>query len=76
MGAMGNTYTILTGKPEGKILSERSMCRQEHDIKMDLRKIGWKGVDLIHLAQDRERWRVLVNKGIEHFGVIRVGEVS
>jgi alpha-glucosidase (family GH31 glycosyl hydrolase) len=30
-------------------------------IKMDLREIGWGGVELIHLAQDRDRWRAVVN---------------
>jgi len=28
---------------------------------MDLREIGWGGVDLMHLAQDRDQWRILVN---------------
>jgi hypothetical protein len=31
------------------------------DIKMDLREIGWDGVDLIELAQDKDQWRALVN---------------
>jgi hypothetical protein len=31
------------------------------DIKMDLREIGWNGVDWIELAQDRDQWRALVN---------------
>jgi hypothetical protein len=31
------------------------------NIKMDLGEIGWDGVDWIGLAQDRKRWRVLVN---------------
>jgi hypothetical protein len=31
------------------------------NIKMDLRGIGWDGLDLIDLAQDRDQWRVLVN---------------
>jgi hypothetical protein len=30
-------------------------------IKMDLREIGWDGVDCIELAQDRDRWKALVN---------------
>jgi hypothetical protein len=28
---------------------------------MDLREIGWDGVDLIDMAQDRDQWRALVN---------------
>jgi hypothetical protein len=31
------------------------------NIKMDLREIGWDGMDWIDLAQDRDRWRALVN---------------
>jgi hypothetical protein len=30
-------------------------------IKMDLREIGWDGVDWVDLAQDRDHWRALVN---------------
>jgi hypothetical protein len=32
-----------------------------NDIKIDLREIGWDGVDWIDLAQDREQWRAVVN---------------
>jgi hypothetical protein len=31
------------------------------DVKMDLSEIGWGGMDWIHLAQDRDQWRALVN---------------
>jgi hypothetical protein len=31
------------------------------NIKMDLREIGWDGMDLIDVAKDRDRWRDLVN---------------
>jgi hypothetical protein len=37
------------GKPEGKRPLGRILCRKEDDIKMDLREIGWGGVDLICL---------------------------
>jgi hypothetical protein len=54
-------YKILVGKPEGK----RPLGRPRHgwvdNIKMDLREIGWDGVDWIDLAQDRDQWRALVN---------------
>jgi hypothetical protein len=36
-------------------------CRWENNIKMDLQKVGWRGMDWIDLAEDRERWRELVN---------------
>jgi hypothetical protein len=49
------------GKPEGKRPVGRSRRRWEDGIRMDLREIGWGSVDLIQLAQDRDRWRGLVN---------------
>ncbi|PNF20172.1 hypothetical protein B7P43_G17216 [Cryptotermes secundus] len=38
-----------------------SSCCQPYNIKMDLRDIGWDGIDWIDLAQDRDQWRALVN---------------
>jgi hypothetical protein len=35
--------------------------RWEDNIKMDLREIGWEIVEWIHLAQDRDLWRAVVN---------------
>jgi hypothetical protein len=40
-----NAYTILVGKPEGKRLLGRPRCRLVDNAKMDLREIGWYGVD-------------------------------
>jgi hypothetical protein len=54
-------YNILVGKPEGSRLLESPRRRWEGNIKMDLREIGFGDVDWIHLAQDRDRWRALVN---------------
>jgi hypothetical protein len=48
-------------KPEGKRPLGRPRRRWEDDIKMDLREIGWGGMDWIDLAQDRDQWRALVN---------------
>jgi hypothetical protein len=56
-----NAYKILVGKPEGKRPLGRPRCRWVDNIKMDLREIGWGGMDWIDLAQDRDRWRALVN---------------
>jgi hypothetical protein len=50
----------LVGKPEGKRLLGRPRRRWE-DIRMDLREVGWEGVDWILLAQHRDQWRTLVN---------------
>jgi hypothetical protein len=49
------------GKPEGKRPFVRPRRRWEGGLKMDLRDIGWGGVEWIHLARDRDRWRAVVN---------------
>jgi hypothetical protein len=49
------------GKPVGKIPLRRPRRRLVDNIKMDLLDIGWGGVDWIGLAQDRDKWRALVN---------------
>jgi hypothetical protein len=61
MGAKRNAYRILVGKPEGKRPLGRLRRTWVGNIKMDLREIGWDGVDWIHMAQDRDQWRALVN---------------
>jgi hypothetical protein len=61
MGEERNVYRVLVGKPKGKRPLERRRRRWEDGVKMDLREIGWGGVEWIHLAQDRDRWRALVN---------------
>jgi hypothetical protein len=61
MGQKRNAYRILVGKPEGKSPLGRPRRRGVDNIKMDLREIGWDGMDCIDLAQDRDRWRALVN---------------
>jgi hypothetical protein len=57
LGETGNAYRVLVGKPEGK----RPLGRWVDNIKMDLREIGWDGMDWIELAQDMDHWRALVN---------------
>jgi hypothetical protein len=49
------------GKPDGKRLLGTPRRRSVGNIKMDLRYIGWGGVDWIDLAQGRDQWRALVN---------------
>jgi hypothetical protein len=61
MGEESNVYSILMGKPDGKRPLGRPRHRWEDWIRMDLREIGWGSVDWIQLAQDRDRWRALVN---------------
>jgi hypothetical protein len=61
MGEKMNVYRLLVGKPEGK----RPLGRPRHmwidNVKMDLLEIGLNIVDWVGLAQDRYRWRALVN---------------
>jgi hypothetical protein len=61
MGETRYAYRILVGKPEGKRSLGRPRRRWMDTIKMDLREIGWDGVDWIELAQDMNQWRALVN---------------
>jgi hypothetical protein len=56
-----NVYRALVRKREGKRPLERPRCRWENGIKMDLREIGWGGVEWIHLARDFDQWRAVVN---------------
>jgi len=50
----------IFGKPEGKRPLGRSRRTLEEYIRMDLKAIGWEGMDWIHLVQDMEQWRTLV----------------
>jgi hypothetical protein len=63
MGEKWNAYRCLMGKPEGNRPLGRSRRRWVHNtcIKIDLGKIGWGHVDWIGLAQDRVKWRALLN---------------
>jgi hypothetical protein len=53
MIAKRNAYRVLVGKPEGKGPLGRPRHMWEDNIKMDLREMGWGGMNWIHLAQDR-----------------------
>jgi hypothetical protein len=61
MGEERNVYKVLMGKPEGKRPLGRPRRRWEAGIRMYLREIGLGSVNWIQLAQDRGRWRALVN---------------
>jgi hypothetical protein len=54
IGAKRNAYRILVGKPEGKRPLGRLRHRWVDNIKMDLRKVEWDGIDWIDVAQDRD----------------------
>jgi len=61
MGERRGVYRVLVGKPEGKRPLGSPRSRWEGNIKMDLQEVGWGGMDWIELAQDRDRYRALVN---------------
>jgi hypothetical protein len=60
IGERRNAYKLLVGKPEGKRPLGRPRRTWVDNIIPDLVEVGW-GDDWIGLAQDRERWRALVN---------------
>jgi hypothetical protein len=53
-------YRVLVGKPEGKRPLGRPRYRWEDNIQMDLQEVGCGGMEWIELAEDRDRWQVLV----------------
>jgi hypothetical protein len=61
MGEKRYEYRKLVGKQEGKRPLGRARRRWVNIIKMDLREIRWERMDWIDLAQDRDKWRALVN---------------
>jgi hypothetical protein len=61
MGEKRNVYRLLVGKPEGKRPLGSPRSRWIENIKTDLLEIGLSVVDWFGLAQDRYRWRALVN---------------
>jgi hypothetical protein len=58
MGEVRGAYNILVGRPEGRRPLGRPRRRWEDNIKME---IGFGDMDWIHWAQDRDRWRAVVN---------------
>jgi hypothetical protein len=61
MGEKRNAYRIFWGNRKGRRPLRRPRRRWVDNIKMDLREIGWDGMDWIDLAQDRDQRRALVN---------------
>jgi hypothetical protein len=64
IGEKRNAYRILVGKPEGRRPLGRPRRRWVDNIKIDLGETGLDGVDWVDLAQVRDQWRGLVNRGI------------
>jgi hypothetical protein len=61
IGEKRDVYRILVGKHEGKRQLGRPRHRWEDNNKMDLQEVGFRGMDWIEMARDRDRWRVVVN---------------
>ena len=61
MGESRDVHRVLVGKPEGKRPLGRPRDIWEDNIKMDLQEVGCRGMDWTKLAEDRDRWRALVN---------------
>jgi hypothetical protein len=61
MGTKRKAYRILVGKPEGKRPLGRPRRRWVDNIEIDLREIGWNGMDWVDLTRDRDQSRALVN---------------
>jgi hypothetical protein len=64
----------IEGGTQGKTPLGRCRHRLEDNIKMDLEEVGWGGMDWIDLAQDRDRWQVLLNVVMNLPGSIKYRE--
>ena len=61
MGERRGVYRVMVGKPEAKRPLGRPRRRWEDNIKIDLQEVDCGGMEWIEFAQDRDRWRALVN---------------
>jgi hypothetical protein len=71
MWERGGVCKVLVGKPEGKRPLGRPRCGWKNNIKMDPREVGCGSMDWIDVAQERDRWRALVNAVINLRGSIK-----
>jgi hypothetical protein len=68
MGESRGVYRVLVGKPKEKRPLGRPRRRWEDNIKVDLQEVGCRDTDWIELAQDRDRWRALLNAVMNLWG--------
>jgi hypothetical protein len=61
MGEVRGAYRVLVGRHEGRRPLGRPRRKWEDNIKMDLKEVGWGGMDWIDMAQDTDSWRTVVN---------------
>jgi hypothetical protein len=61
MGERRGVYRVPVGKPEVNRSLGRSRRRWKNNIEIDLKEVGFRCMDWIELAEDRESWRALVN---------------
>jgi len=61
VGDNKNVYVVSMGILEGKGLLGRRRRRWKDNIEKDLKELGWRDLNAIHLARDRDQWQVLVN---------------
>jgi hypothetical protein len=71
IGEKRNAYRLLVAKPEEKRPVGRPRRRWVDNIRMDLGDVEWGVVDWIGLAQDRNRWRALVNSVLKPPGSMK-----
>ena len=74
LGERRDAYEVMIGKPEVKRTHRRLRCRREDNIKMYLQEIGWESVDWIGVAQDWDKWWVVVNKVLNIWVVLNAGD--
>jgi len=68
MRERSGVHRVLMGNPEGKRPLGRTRRRWKDNIKVDLQEVGCWGMDWIELAQDRDRWRALLNEVMNTLG--------
>jgi hypothetical protein len=71
-----NAYRILVGKPEANRPLRRPRRRWVDNIKMNIREIGWDGINLIELVRDRDQWRGSCEHGDEPSGSLKLLGIS